>query len=251
MTTGDRPRSWPPSRVVLAAALAWPASLGAQEVGTVAGLIVDQANLQPLEGVLVKLHDQSARTRTDPEGRFSLSVPAGDVILKIEREGYATLVEPFEVAPSEESLIQFRLHRVTALLDEMLVDVPPSQEGRAEQPRGARPAEEARTAADLLLRGVPGLSVRRTEGAAGAALVVHLRGVSSISLSDRPAIYLDGVQINAGDGPLAVNALDQIPAASVQRIRVLRGPASTSMYPNSAAGVILIETGGRRRNPGR
>jgi outer membrane cobalamin receptor len=97
-----------------------------------------------------------------------------------------------------------------------------------------------------LIRRVPGLSARRTSGSLGDGLRVSLRGSNSISLSDQPAVYLDGVRIDEG-GTVDMRVLDQIPAADVQRIRVLRGPAATTLYPLSAAGVILVET--RRGSP--
>ena len=76
----------------------------------------------------------------------------------------------------------------------------------------------------------------------GAGLRVRLRGAKSLYTSDQPAIYLDGIRIDAGGPGQAIRALDQIPATSVRRIRILRGPASASRYPNSASGVILVET---------
>jgi len=66
--------------------------------------------------------------------------------------------------------------------------------------------------------------------------------VTSFVLSEEPQIFLDGVRIDAGGQDRAMLTLDQIPATSVIRIRVLRGPASTSRYPGAAAGVILVET---------
>jgi outer membrane receptor for ferrienterochelin and colicin len=54
-------------------------------------------------------------------------------------------------------------------------------------------------------------------------------------------------RIDAGGLDGAMLTLAQIPAESVTRIRVLRGPASTLLYPSAAAGVILVETTGTGR----
>jgi iron complex outermembrane receptor protein len=230
------------------------AARAAREVASLSGLVLDQADMKPVEGVLVALHDFSVRARTDEEGRFLLpGIPAGQIVLKVERNGYITLVEMVEIAPLEESLIHFHLHRVTALLDELFVAVPRDSDERA---RGHSESEivatdeDTRTAADMLLRSVPGLTASRSQGGAGSGLRVRLRGVSSFVLSDRPSIYLDGVRIDAGGERHAIEVLDQIRASSVKRIRVLRGPASTSKYPNAAAGVILVETWAHSGGPG-
>jgi len=225
---------------------------GAQEVASIGGLVLDQADMKPVEGVLVTLHDFSVRASTDEDGRFLLpGIPAGQIVLKVERAGYVTLVEMVEIAPLEESLIHFRLHRVTALLDELLVDVPSDEHGRGHSETELVTANDGlRTAADMLLQGVPGLTGSRSQGAPGSGVLMRLRGPSSFVLSDRPSIYLDGVRIDTGGDRHAIEVLDQIRASSVKRIRVLRGPASTSKYPNSASGVILIETRGHSDPPG-
>ena len=112
------------------------------------------------------------------------------------------------------------------------------------------------TAADLLAQRVPGLIVDRTSGAVGGGARVLIRGVSSMSGSNAPAIYLDGIRIDDRSAPLrgsrepqALHALELIPASEVKQIRVLRGPAAAASYGAASNGVILIET--RRGDPGR
>jgi len=237
------------ARIAATAALAFPTSAAAQPGGSISGLVLDQANLRPVAGAVVELQDGAWSAVTREDGSFTFDgVPAGPVALRVAREGYVTMVETVEIAPLEESLVHFHLHRVAAMLDQLLVGVDPAERGRghSESSLGS-PGDDMRTAADLLLRSVPGLSVARAEGRAGSGLSIRLRGVSSFVLDERPHIYVDGVRVDTGGEDRAVQVLDQIPAGSVKRIRVLRGPASTSMYPGAAAGVILVETVG----PGR
>jgi iron complex outermembrane receptor protein len=249
--------------IVLAASGIGPAAAAAQErrtaaamgeTGSIEGLVLDQTDMQPLEGVVVALHDFDVRARTDEHGRFTLpGLPAGELVVKVEADGYVTLVEKLGVAPSELSVVHFHMARITALLDELLVDVPGDTEdlGRGHSVTDVVATENMRTAADMLLRSVPGLSATRTQGASGSGLVVRMRGVSSFILSETPSIYLDGVRIDGTGSREAIEVLDQIRASSIKRIRVLRGPASASRYPNAAAGVILIETRGLSDGPGR
>jgi outer membrane cobalamin receptor len=56
-----------------------------------------------------------------------------------------------------------------------------------------------------------------------------------------PAIYIDGIRAGEG-GNNAMLSLEQIPAANVLRIRVLRGPSAAAAYADAASGVILVET---------
>ncbi len=169
--------------------------------------------------------------------------------MRVERDGYVTFVETIEITPMEESLIHFHLHRLSAVLDQLLVEVPrvDDRERGHSEARIRGTGASLRTAADLLLTGVPGLTVQQPQGVVGIGVRIRLRGVGSFVLSEEPQIYLDGVRIDAGGQDRAMLTLEQIPAASVTRIRVLRGPASTTRYPTAAAGVILVETMGSAR----
>ncbi len=219
----------------------------AQQPAAISGFVLDETDLRPLEGATVSLPDLGPSVRTDPRGGFALAdVPPGTHRLRVEGAGYATLVETLEVTPEETTVVHFHMRRVTALLDSLLVGVRAGEESRAEgHAEGTIEGRDPtmRTAADMLRQSVPGLTVRRTDGAAGTGVNVLMRGVSSFVLSSQPHIYLDGTRIDAGGMEGAILVLDQIPASDVRRIRVLRGPASVSRYAGAAAGVIVIETG--------
>ena len=219
---------------------------GLQESGSVMGLVLDEEGLAPVSGALVALPEFTHhRTRTDADGWFRLlNVPAGEVVVRVEGDGFITLVETVEITPLEESLIHFHVHRVSVVLDQLLVEVPRRDDlGRGHsEARVTGTGARSRTAADLLLTGVPGVAVQQPQGGVGIGVTIRLRGVNSFLLSEEPQIYLDGVRIDAGGQDRAMLTLEQIPATSVTRIRVLRGPASTSRYPGAAAGVILVET---------
>jgi TonB-dependent starch-binding outer membrane protein SusC len=232
----------------LLAAVAVAPPVAGQETGSLVGFVLDQDDLEPVAGALVVLPDISQHTRTDVDGRFELlNVPAGAVITRVEADGYITFVEAIQIDPMEDALIHFRLDRISVVLDQLLVRVPRVEDRRRGHSEARISGWEAgqRTAADLLLTGVPGLTVQQPQGGVGVGVRIRLRGVSSFVLSEEPQIYLDGVRIDASGQDQAMLTLEKIPAASVTRIRVLRGPASTSRYAGGAAGVILIETMGR------
>lgn len=214
--------------------------------GSVMGLVLDQEGLGPVPGALVALPEFTHhRTRTDADGWFRLlNVPSGEVVVRVEGDGYSTLVETIEITPMEESLIHFHVHRVSVVLDQLLVEVPRVDDrGRGHsEARVSGTRASSRTAADLLITGVPGVAAQQPQGGVGTGVRIRLRGVNSFLLSEEPQIYLDGVRIDAGGQDRAMLTLEQIPAASVTRIRVLRGPASASRFPGAAAGVILVET---------
>lgn len=220
----------------------------ASMTGTV---VVAESDGAPLEGATVWVVNTPSRTQTDGRGRFVLGdVPAGEVTIRVEHPGYSSVVERVTTDPMEILHLRLELiplgqmfRRIRAIAGDERDE---AAQGHAEVDVPLDEKDGARSVADLLERGVPGVQVRRSSEA-GAGGQILIRGVSSISLSNEPAIYLDGAPIGMGGTSDALRLLEEIPASDVVRIRVLRGPSAPSAYARSANGVILIET---RRGPG-
>jgi hypothetical protein len=223
-------------------------ALVAQE-GTIVGNALDEATLAPLAGGTVTVVGSGVSSPVGEDGSFFLpAVAPGSLTIRVTSQGYAASVDQVEVTPGEITFVQFQLLPLSATLNEVLVLARRGNSALdgAEIPANRR--ESAVTAADLLARQVPGLSFSRTHGVVGSGSRVNIRGISTFTGSNDPAIYLDGVRIMEGSTggtsrtqtPFAV--LDQIPASNVKRIRVLRGSSAAARYGDSANGVILIET---------
>lgn len=241
-----------PAVVILAAAASHP--VHAQERGSLVGVVVDDSDDARLEGATVSVVEGRASATTDEDGRFLLpDVPAGSLALRVQAPGYTTVVERVEVSETDIAFFQVRLPRIAATLRELLVRGERSGAGGGESEITGN-ERDTRTAADLLADGVPGVEVLRGSGSVGTGAGIRIRGMSSVTQSNAPAIYLDGVRIDAGanrDAPAGrgqqvQHVLESIPAHEVLRIRVLRGPSAAARYADSANGVILVET--RRGN---
>lgn len=97
-----------------------------------------------------------------------------------------------------------------------------------------------------LLRGTPGLTIRRN-GGPGSGAEVNIRGADG----DQTLVMIDGVPVNdpasaAGDFDFAVLSL-----ANVARIEILRGPQSGIYGADAIGGVINIITRRGRGKPSR
>jgi|GEM_PF-2050420 len=116
------------------------------------------------------------------------------------------------------------------------------------------------TMSELLQGRVPGLSVRRTSGASGAASRIRLRGTRSAISSSTPLVIVDGLRVSAEaprwttfsspgttPGDEWTSPLDDLDPEDVERVEVLGGPAAAARYGTGAtAGAIVITT--RRRS---
>jgi len=86
-----------------------------------------------------------------------------------------------------------------------------------------------------LLRTLPGVEIE-SNGGPGMASAVHLRGTSSQSV----VVLIDGLRI--GSATLGTTALEEIAPDQIERIEVVRGPASSLYGADAVGGVIQIFT---------
>lgn len=228
----------------LALVLPGAAAVEAQAYGYLVGRVVDAVSGAPLEGAQVSIVGTELRAVTDARGHFLLEgVPSGENTLRTALEGYTSVVEPVRLSATEVGSLQIRLTPVAAVLEDLLVLAGREGSGSGSATVDATSqVEESRSALDLL-QDVPGVLVSREPGQVGAGASIRVRGVRSLQGSTSPALYVDGVRVDDSAGGSEISrVLDQIPAETVSRIRVLRGPAETERYPFAANGVILVET---------
>lgn len=248
------PRSPALVAVLLLIVTAASPDLSGQTHGSIVGTVLDQVTAEPLQGVTVRVNDGVSPIVTDPQGNFDFpNVPVGSVVMRVERPGYAAVVEAISITAGETALVQFELFPLTFLLNELRVTVERDEAARRARghaqgeidPAGGR-GGGASTALDLLSNRIPGLAI--TRGAeVGSASRVRLRGQSSASMSNAPVVYLDGVRMS-DDLEHAFQMLESIPAVEVKRIRVLSGPAASVQYIDGVNGLILIELRNARSN---
>jgi len=236
--------------VWLAIALALPSRGVAQATGVLTGTIVDADTDAPVQGASVRILGLDVAAETNERGEFTLgSVPAGRLTLRYESSAHPSIVEEVELGAGEVAFLQINLSGIAAVLAELIVTAE-----RAHANTGtseaviSRARGSTRSAADLLAEQVPGVSLRRTDGSAGSGARIQLRSANSLFVGNAPAIYVDGILVSSRQEALdlrsssELHVLEQIPASSVERIRVLRGPAAAAQYPNAFGGVIVIET---------
>ena len=91
--------------------------------------------------------------------------------------------------------------------------------------------------------GVVGLS---GSGLAGEAMKIRIRGNASLTQSNEPIIFVDGIRISSGGtsgGGASLSHLDDIDPSTIERIEILKGAAAATLYGTEASnGVIQIFT---------
>jgi TonB-dependent starch-binding outer membrane protein SusC len=231
--------------------------LTGQTTGSVTGLVTDGSSRQPIAGVEVSVPGMNLNTITNQQGRYLLlNVPAGQRVIRVGVIGYGSEERAVEVTAGQASVQNFELRIEAIGLDEVVVS---AITGRTERKRelgtntatiSAADIERAPITkmADVLAGRTAGVQLQGVAGTVGTSQRIRIRGANSISLSNEPLIFVDGVQFSNSKGGFGVGGqdysrLNDLNPEDIANIEVLKGPAASALYGTAAAnGVILITT---------
>ena len=241
-----------------------PAALAAQgRTATVEGTVRDAGSNRPLESVQVFVVGTSNGAVTNAQGTYRLVVPnvtgAFRLDLRARTIGYSQVTKAANVVPDQVAKVDFALQQSSLQLDQVVV----TGSGQATEVKKlgntvaiVKPPENMPMSdvSNILQGREPGLVGLPSGGLTGEGTKIRIRGNSSLSQSNEPIIFVDGIRINAGGGQAAngnvgSSRLDDFDPNSIERVEVLKGAAAATLYGTEASnGVIQIFT--KRGNVG-
>ena len=254
-------------RIAVAAVLCLPAAthLTAQS-GTIEGKVTSVATGEPIVGAEVSLVGINIGTRTGAGGVFSLlNVPVGPREIRVLAIGYKVATAQLVVLPDQSVPVELKLALSVLQLDAIIVTGTPGQARVREvgnsiaQLNAAQVKDPPANLDQMLQARAPGLSVMQTSAMSGEGAQIRLRGAVSVSQSNQPIVYIDGVRVRSegyrrnrppfGDangfrgGNYQASPLNDINPADIDRIEILKGSAASTLFgTEAAAGVIQIFT---------
>jgi TonB-linked SusC/RagA family outer membrane protein len=234
-----------------------PAVAHAQARGEVAGQVTAAESGAALSGAQVRIAGTARQTVTDAGGRYRLTgVAPGSYTLTVSVIGRAAGSRAVTVAAGETATANFSLTASAVALEGVVVNAVTGQAQRrvevgtnvgqinvAEVEKG--PITQA---SDLLQGRVTGVTLQGASGTAGSGQRIRIRGANSLSLSNDPLLYIDGVLAASSRGGITLGGQDysrfnDINPEDIQNIEILKGPAASAIYGTAAAnGVILVTT---------
>lgn len=243
-----------------------PATAGAQSQRAVAaptiitGRVTTEGQV-PLPGALVSVVGLPQSTFADATGQYRLLIPesqvtAGPAMLRVSQVGYRTREVAFTMGPGAIQ-VDIVLSVDAILLDELVVTGTAGTQIRKAQPAVISSVDAASvvakgsvTSVSQVLQGqVPGLVVTESSGTTGSSARINIRGAASLSLSNEPLVFIDGVRMESQQrsllsvGGQTPSALNDLNPADILRIEVVKGPAAATLYgADASAGVIQIFT---------
>jgi len=233
--------------------------------GTVAGRVTDQANGQPLVGARVTVMGTSLIAQTNAEGRFTLSrVPGGQITVRASAVAYGAASRVVTVNPGETAVVDLALGLSPYSLDEFVVTSTGDQSKREVGNSIARidAAKLVETApianvTDLLIAKAAGVDVLPGT-VTGAPSRVRIRGTNSLSLTNEPVYFVDGIRVTSQNRSSGVCDVGCAPPSRIndlnpedfESVEVVKGPAASALYGTDAAnGVVVIKT--KHGQPGK
>ena len=215
----------------------------------VTGVIVSQADNQPVVGASVLVVGTNVGTVSDANGRFTLTTPAGKNTLRITYIG----MEPLEISASPNMRILLTDDE-TALGEVVVTGYGVTRKaaftGSATTVNSKTIANKTDANPIKALEGtVPGLQLTNESGQPGAPATVFIRGRNSLNSSTQPLYVVDGVPYSSdavgirSDEGQEVSPLASLNANDIESVTVLKDATATSIYGARAAnGVIVITT---------
>ena len=212
-----------------------------QQLRTVTGVVRDASG--PVIGANVIVKGTTNGDVTNIDGRFTISNVPANAVLQVSFIGYI----PQEVPVGNQSSFEITIREDIATLDEVVVVGYGTMQkkdltGSVSQVQSESIAKVSVARIDQALTGMlAGVQVISSTGKPGAAPIVRVRGVGSISAGTSPLYVVDGFpeadiqMINPGD---------------IESIDILKDASATAIYGSRGSnGVILITT--KRGTEGR
>ena len=213
-------------------------ALANQQKKIITGTVVDP-NGEAVIGANVLVKGTTNGTITDMDGKFSLEVPEGAMLL-VSYIGYGD----YETKVGNQSNLSITLKEDSKALDELVVVGYGTMKkkdltGAVGAVKGDDLASRRTTQLSTALQGATsGVLVTRDNSAPGATASIKIRGVTTIGETS-PLVIIDGVP---GD-------INQVNPEDVENMSILKDAASASIYGSrAAAGVIVITTKRAKEN---
>ena len=230
-----------------------PALMEAQQTGNITGTVRNATNGQSLAGAQVSIPAINAGILANNVGRYLIpNVPVGTHTMTVTFIGYETVTAEVTVTAGGAVVQDFEMRSEAISLEGVVVTGTAGAARRREvgnsiNQLNQQEFESAPVAnvADILQGRALGATVLTNGGQVGAGSTIKLRGNNSVSFSNSPLVYVDGVRIrergmvHAQEANQQRNPFDDINPADIERIETIQGAAATTLYGTEAAGGVI------------
>ena len=209
----------------------------AQEIVTVKGNVTSKTDGEPILGANIIVVGTKTGTSTDFDGNYQIKVKSGQV-LEFSYLGFTSK----KITVTNQKTINAALTEDASTLDEIVVVGYGTQRkshltGAISKVKNEKLDQIAVSRVDDALVGqVSGVNIQATEGEAGSAPTIRIRGTGSITGNSGPLVVVDGIVVDS-------DFLGSMDMNDVESFEVLKDAASGAIYGSRGGnGVIMITT---------
>ena len=234
---------------------------------TVTGRVTTEAGT-PVSAAIVTIPSLRLSATTNDAGVYRIFVGPDRFVaradtIRVTRLGYRPATVPFTLASGRVTVDVTLTSQAVSLEQVVVTGTAGNQERRAQAAvvatiDAAETVKEApiNSVTQLLGARVPGVVVTEGSGTTGSATRILVRGAASISLSNQPLVFIDGVRVDGGfrapfnvsgsgasSSGQAPSAMNDLNPNDIESIEIVKGPAAATLYgADASAGVIQIIT---------
>ncbi|HEX6941953.1 MAG TPA: carboxypeptidase-like regulatory domain-containing protein, partial [Gemmatimonadaceae bacterium] len=223
--------------------LAFATDGAAQATGTIEGKVTESGSGRPLAGAQVFVAGTTVGGVTNDRGEYRItSAPARQVEIRVRLIGYSPINKTVVVTAGQTSTLDIVVGVSALQLEQVVVtgtgaQVEVKKLGNTVATISPPAFASITTPSQLLMARDPGVSILPASGITGEGSRIRIRGNASLSMSNEPIVFVDGVRINSGGGfgpnvgtnGGAPSRLDDIDPSSIERIEVLKGAAAATL----------------------
>ncbi len=233
-----------------------PSALLAQATGLIEGKVIDGQTQRAVEAAQVFIEGTTLGGLTNAQGTYRITgAPARSVSVRVRALGYTPVVKTVVVQAGQTATLDFEVRGSVIQLDQVVVTGSGQRTEVKKLGNTVAVLQVPQNApindvSNLLTAREPGLSTVLGSGLSGEGARIRIRGNASLTQSNEPIVFVDGVRINNGGGfgigtggGGSPSRLDDIDPGTIDRIEVLKGAAAATLYGTEASnGVIQIFT---------
>ena len=226
--------------------------------GQLGGRVTDERTSDGVAGARVLLVGSTRIEQTGQDGSYLFrGMSPGDHQVRVLAIGFSAQARTATVIAGETATLDFTMTPVPVRLDE-IVTTATGQQSKLEIGNAissidaSKVAEEAPITefGDVLSGRAAGVQVLKSSGATGTGTKIRIRGSNSVSLSNEPLYYIDGIRVDATPdgyaydiGGQSTSRINDLNPDDIQNIEIVKGPSAATLYGIQAAnGVVLITT---------
>ena len=213
----------------------------------VKGKVTDAKDGSPLSGATIKVRGENTATTSNADGSFDINAKTGKTIdisvigynsQSVKIAGLTNL--DIKLSQDQKSLSEVVVTGIGVATDKRKVAI--SVESITADKLPAAPSASLDQA---LVGKIAGATITSASGSPGANVAILLRGINTLQGGTSPLIMVDGVQMSS-------TALQSLDLTTVERVEVVQGAASATIYgAQGANGVIQVFTKRGKQGPTR